>query len=349
MSDGRTRDVPGVDARSLERWIRDRGLGLQPPLEISALVGGASNLTYRVEDAAGRTVVLRRPPLRGVLPGAHDMAREHRIITALGPTAVPVPSPVALCEDDNVIGAPFYVMEFVDGVALRDAAGVARTVPETARRVVADALVDTLVALHAVDPERVGLGTLGRRDEYIARQLRTWDRQWRATTRTRGVPVVEEVHRRLLRDIPAQQGSGVTHGDYRLDNVLVDDRWRIAAVLDWELCTLGDPLADLGLLLVYWSDPGDEFTALPDAPTAAGGFPRRAELAERYARTSDRDLSDLAYYVAFGYWKLAVVLAGVHARMLTGAYGDASHAGGYGERVQLLAATALDTIAGSGR
>lgn len=341
--------VPGIDEDGLIRWVDAQGLGLQPPLRFSPIIGGASNLTYRVEDADGCVVVLRRPPLHSVLPGAHDMAREYRIIAALSATEVPVPPALRLCTDATVIGAPFFLMGFVEGAVLRDAEIVAATVPPERRRVVAEALVDTLATLHAVEPDDVGLGTLGRREHYIARQLRTWNRQWHAS-RSRDLPAVDEAHGRLQLDVPEQQGSGIVHGDYRLDNIIVDDAGHPAAVVDWELCTLGDPLADLGLLLVYWTDPGDGFTALPNAPTEAGGFPQRRELAERYAGVTGRDLSQLGYYVAFGYWKLACILEGVYGRYASGAYGDNDGSfEAFGDIVIALAEKAGEAAAEVGR
>jgi aminoglycoside phosphotransferase (APT) family kinase protein len=216
------------------------------------------------------------------------MAREHRVIAALGPTAVPVPAVVALCEDPTVTGAPFFVMDHVDGLVLRDRAAAALLPGQPARRRAGEDLVDTLVALHAVEPAHAGLGDLGRRDGYVARQLRRWHGQWQQS-RTRPLPAIDEVHARLSARPPDQQGSTIVHGDYRLDNTIVGPDGRVAAVLDWELCTLGDPLADVGLLLVYWAEPGDAVPTLPSGASAEPGFPSRAELRDRYAQRSGRD------------------------------------------------------------
>jgi aminoglycoside phosphotransferase (APT) family kinase protein len=341
---------PGIDAAGVTAWFRDEVPAARPPLGFERLPGGRSNLTYRVRDAAGADLVLRRPPLHGVLQSAHDMAREHRIIAALAGTDVPVPAAVALCEDPAVTGAPFYVMAYVDGTVPRDEATVAAAFDERARAAAADSLVDALVALHRVDPDAVGLGQLGRREGYLERQLRRWKRQLEQS-RTRRLPVLDEVHRRLVASIPAQVGPArVVHGDYRLDNVVLSPAGRVLAVLDWELCTLGDPLADVGLLLVYWTEPGDTALPLPTAPTTLPGFPTRAELTAAYATRSGRAVDDLDYYQAFGYWKLAVILEGVHARYRAGAYGQGDDSWrAFADTVVQLADQALEATGRAGR
>jgi aminoglycoside phosphotransferase (APT) family kinase protein len=340
-------DMPGgIEADRVTAWIVERDPTVRPPLRFERFAGGRSNLTYLVTDRRGRSLVLRRPPLHSVLKGAHDMAREYRIIAALGPTAVGVPPVAGLCEDSSVTGAPFYVMGFVDGIVLRDAAQ-AETLEEDVRRHAAESLVDTLVALHALDPVEVGLAGLGATQDYVARQLHTWMRQLQHTGGG-DLPGLEEAQRRLAARIPRQQRSAIVHGDYRLDNVILARDGEVVAVVDWELCTLGDPLADLGLLLVYWGEAGDAFTALPAAPSVLAGFPDRAALAARYAAGAGLDLGDLDYYVAFGYWKLAAVLQGVYSRARAGAYGEAGEAfEGIGERVALLAEAAVDRVRGA--
>jgi aminoglycoside phosphotransferase (APT) family kinase protein len=313
---------PGIDEAGVTAWFQAEVPDARPPLRFERLPGGRSNLTYRVRDAAGGDFVLRRPPLHGVLQSAHDMAREHRIIAALAATEVPVPAALGLCEDPAVTGAPFYVMAYVDGAVPSDEATVVAAFDEQARAAAADSLVDALVALHGVDPDAVGLGTLGRREGYLERQLRRWKRQLEQS-RTRELPVLDEVHRRLEAAVPAQVGPArVVHGDYRLDNVILSPAGRVLAVLDWELCTLGDPLADVGLLLVYWAEPGDTALPLGTAPTRLPGFPPRAALTAAYAARSGRAVDQLDYYMAFGYWKLAVILEGVYARYTAGAYGE---------------------------
>lgn len=310
----------GIDADRVTAWLQER-TELEAPLRFETIQGGRSNLTYTVTDAAGRRVILRRPPLHSVLQSAHDVGREHRIVDALAASDVPVPPLVGLETDEAVNGAPFYVMRFVEGLVVRDD-GAARSMAPEVRRATGEDLVDVLGRLHAVDPDAVGLGDLGRKEDYLARQLSRWHRQL-TEGRTRELPILDEVHARLSADIPEQGPAAIVHGDYRLDNVMVDPATgRVQAVLDWELATLGDPLADIGLLQVYWSQPGDDFVPLPGAPTLVEGFPTRQEIADRYADVTGRDLSQLPYYVAFGYWKLACILEGVYARYSSGAYGE---------------------------
>jgi aminoglycoside phosphotransferase (APT) family kinase protein len=342
---------PGIDVAGVTAWFQAEVPGARPPLRFERLPGGRSNLTYRVRDAAGGDFVLRRPPLHGVLPSAHDMAREHRIIAALDGTEVPVPAALGLCEDPATSGAPFYVMAFVDGTVPRDEATVEAAFDRPARAAAADSLVDALVALHRVDPDAVGLGQLGRREGYLERQLRRWQRQLEQS-RTRELPLLDEVHRRLAASIPPQVGPArVVHGDYRLDNVVLSPAGRVLAVLDWELCTLGDPLADLGLLLVYWTEAGDAALPLGTAPTRLPGFPPRAALTAGYAAGSGRAVDQLDYYVAFGYWKLAVILEGVYARYAAGAYGEGDDDTwrGFAATVVELGERALEATALAGR
>src|SRR5215217_4107371 len=240
-----------IDRPRLEEWFATQIDGAQPPLSFDRISGGRSNLTYGVTDSGGRRWALRRPPLGRRLASAHDMAREHRILAAMGPTAVPVPPVVALCEDEGVNGAPFYVMEFVDGPILRTRQDAEAAFEESDRRAIGERVVDTLVTIHAVDPEAVGLGELGKREDYVARQLHRWQGQWEKS-KTREVPLVDDVHDRLVRRMPEQGPATIVHGDYRLDNMILSLSGEIAAVVDWELCTLGDLLADVGMLLMYW-------------------------------------------------------------------------------------------------
>jgi aminoglycoside phosphotransferase (APT) family kinase protein len=287
------------------------------PGELSAelIAGGRSNLTYVVHTGAGRLVV-RRPPLGHVLATAHDMAREHRVITALAPTAIPVPATHLLCEDTAVIGAPFYVMEHVDGVPYREAAQLAELGSERTAAVV-HRLVDTLAYLHDVDVEAVGLTDFGRPDGYLERQVRRWGRQL-DTSRSREVPGIDELRADLARDVPDSGPAAIVHGDYRLDNVLVADD-RIAAVLDWEMATVGDPLSDLALLVVYSSPALARHAAgvVSSAPLA-DGFPMVDDLVSRYVSRREADVARLDWYVAMAYFKLAVVLEGIHFRYTQG-------------------------------
>jgi aminoglycoside phosphotransferase (APT) family kinase protein len=309
-----------IDRPRLEAWFKENVAGARPPLDFTRISGGRSNLTYSVGDEQGHRWALRRPPLGKRLASAHDMSREHRIISALQNTEVPVPPVVALCEEESVNGAPFYVMEFVEGPILRSRSDAEAGFDEAQRRLIGERVVDTLVAIHAIDPDRVGLGELGRKQDYVARQLRRWHGQWEKQ-KTRELQVIDDVHERLAARIPEQGPATIVHGDYRLDNMILSSDGQVAAVVDWELCTLGDPLADVGMLIVYWSDPGDELMPLFEAPTTAAGFPARQEIRRRYAERSERDLSEIDFYVALGYWKLAIILQGVYARYAAGQYG----------------------------
>jgi len=322
------------------RWLTERVDAITPPLEFSLITGGHSNLTFTVTDADARRWVLRRPPLGQVLATAHDMAREHRIITALAGTDVPVAPVVGLCDDDAVNGAPFYVMEFVDGTVVRDL-GDARRLTEQARRTAGRSLIEVLAAIHSVQPDDVGLGDLARHDGYIERQLKRWNGQFEAS-RTRELPIMDEVHAALCAAVPEQGPAAIVHGDYRLDNCMLDTDGNIMAVLDWELCTLGDPLADLGLLLVYWAEPGEPGSLAVTPATGIEGFPSRADLVEHYAAATGRDTSAIDFYVAFGYWKLACIVEGVYSRYAGGAMGDRAGQdfSAFGDTVVVLAEAA---------
>jgi aminoglycoside phosphotransferase (APT) family kinase protein len=329
--------MDGIDAPKVTAWFEEHVAGAEGPLDFTLIAGGRSNLTFKVTDANGTNYVLRRPPLGHVLATAHDMSREHRIISALAPTPVPVAPALGFCDDPEVNGAPFYVMAFVDGLIVRGPAEGEALSPE-ARRRAGESLIEVLVAIHDVDPAAVGLGDLGRTEGYIARQLKRWYSQFNQS-KMREVPVVDEMHEFLSAHIPEQQGAAIVHGDYRLDNCMLTPEGEVAAVLDWELCTLGDPLADLGLLMVYWNDPGDATQSLAGSgATAAQGFPRKSELRELYAARSTRDLSHLDFYVAFGYWKLACILDGVYTRYAKGAMGsDGASWEAFGQSVVHLA------------
>jgi aminoglycoside phosphotransferase (APT) family kinase protein len=319
-ADGSVEAPEGIDRAAVEAWFEANVAAARPPLSFERISGGHSNLTYRVTDAAGRRWALRRPPLGKRLGSAHDMAREHRVVSALGPTEVPVAPVVGLCEDEGVNGAPFYVMEFVEGPILRGIAEAEAFPEEADRRAIGERVADTLVAIHAVDPDAVGLGDLGRKEDYVARQLRRWQGQWEKS-KTRELAAIDEVHDRLAARIPPQGRATIVHGDYRLDNMILTPGGEVAAVVDWELCTLGDPLADVGLLMVYWPERGEETIALGQPANLAPGFPSRDELRARYAERSGRDLAELDFFVALGYWKLAIILEGVYARYAAGQYG----------------------------
>ncbi len=257
---------------------------------------------------------------------------------------MPVPSTLGLCIDDAITGAPFYVTTHVEGHVLRDAATAAALYTPEQRHLAGLSLVDVLAQLHAVDVDAVGLGDLGGDKGYVAGQLKRWYGQFQASTSETGrsVPLVDSVYDRLAAGAPAQQGAAIVHGDFRLDNTVLDDAGRVVGVLDWELCTRGDPLADLGLLMVYWPGPGDEASALGVAPTTAGGFPSRDEMKARYAERSGREVDGLDFYVALGYWKLACSLEGVYTRFASG--GDPTGYDAYAAQVGLLAEAASATL-----
>jgi aminoglycoside phosphotransferase (APT) family kinase protein len=294
------------------------GDGRWRSLDAALIAGGKSNLTFELTSAAG-ALILRRPPSGELLPSAHDMGREARIQRALEATSVPVPKIVLTEPDADLLGVPFYVMEKVPGHIIRDELpdGYAQTPAE--KLALTDALVDVLADLHAVDPEAIGLGDYGRPHGYLERQLRRWNGQWEKS-KTHEVAAVDELGAQLAKLQPESQRASIVHGDYRLDNCLMAlaDPARVAAVLDWELSTLGDPLTDLGLLLFYWREPGEDKPALTPAVTRNPGFPGRGHLVERYARRTGAQLDDMAFYEAFAYFKFAVIAQGIAARVAAG-------------------------------
>ncbi len=339
--------IEGINEDRVTAWFVDNIPGVTPPLSFELIAGGRSNLTFRVTDQTGHDYVLRRPPTSHVLPTAHDMGREHRIIAALGPAGLPVAPALGFCGDESVNGRPFYVMGYVPGHILRDTEQTAKVLDEAGRRRASESLADTLADIHAVDVDAVGLGDLGRKDGYIARQLKRWYSQFQSSAEMVGheLPLIDEMHGALAAHIPSQGPAAIVHGDYRLDNTMLGDDGSVRAVLDWEICTLGDPLADIGLLMVYWSEPSDEYAPLGAAPTTLPGFYSRAEMQARYAARSGRDLSDLPFYVAFGYWKLACILEGVYARYAGGARGgDRTDHTAFAGQVNRLAEAARDAL-----
>ncbi len=311
-------DPPGLDTARL----RDHLLPHRPdlagePFRGSLCAGGRSNLTYVISGGTSE-FVLRRPPLGHVLATAHDMVREYTVISALAPTDVPVPAALLLCTDTDVLGAPFYLMEKVDGAVLRTRYQT-DPLPEATRHEIAYAMVDTLAVLHAVDPYAVGLGEFGHPDGFLARQVRRWSGQL-DRSRSRELPGAERLRDGLAATVPVSPKPAIVHGDFRLDNLLVDPAARrVNAVLDWEMATLGDPLADLGLLITYWEVLAERgANPIADAIGPAAGFPSGRELLDRYARTSPVDLSALDWYVALACYKLAVILEGIHFRFKQG-------------------------------
>ncbi len=337
-------------ASTVAQWLDRQDVGIRGPVKMSQIAGGRSNLTYLVVDAAGRRLVLRRPPTGAVLETAHSMSREWRFISALSGTGVPVPRPVAFCDDSSVIGASFYVMEHVDGVVLhtRDAA---TGLDVGARASVSSAIAATLGRLHVVDPHAVGLSDIGRGNDYVPRQLRRWQSQWDKTRAVAGmdVPAIDHAHRELASAVPEQRRVSIVHGDFRLGNAVTSTDGSIRAVLDWELATLGDPRADLGWLLLSWAEP-DEATGNPSrhAPSSLPGFGRRAALIDAYAQEAGAAAAnDIDYFVAFAAWRWACISAGVYARYQADVMGgETADLPAILEAIQDHAEFALDLVAG---
>ena len=322
MSTGMTDETPGLDLDAFRRWYDAQRPGeLGGDLTARVIAGGRSNLTYEVTDGTSWWIV-RRPPLGHVQATAHDMGREFTAMSALHDTDVPVPETYAHCADPDVLGAPFYVMERVEGTAYRrrhqlEALGTERTAA------IADRLIDVLATLHRVDPSAVGLADFGRPEGFLARQVRRWGQQLEGSKTTER-PDAEELHRRLTARVPGDDPSyaGIVHGDYRLDNVLVGADDQVKAVVDWEMATLGDTRTDVALMLVY-----DRLASLPTAGlvsdvSTAPGYPGTDAVLERYAAAAGRDLGELVdgmrWHLGLAYFKLAVILEGIHRRYLEG-------------------------------
>ncbi len=309
----------GVELEGLQRYFSEHIADAQPdrPLRAELISGGRSNLTYVIADGEHEWV-LRRPPLGHVLPTAHDMGREFRVISALAQTNVPVPRALGFCEDESVTGAPFYVMEKVDGVVLRDLDAVASlNLGEAAR--CSRQLLEVLARIHSVDYEAVGLGDFGHPDGYLERQVRRWGEQWERS-KTRELGGIDELARRLRAALPDSGPPAIVHGDYRIDNTMLaaDDPGTIVAVLDWEMATLGDPLADLGLFVLYWAEVDVQELATDDMIASLPGFLNVDEVIDLYAAESGRSAESLDFYVALAAYKLAIIVEGIHARFLSG-------------------------------
>ena len=307
-------DLRGLDLDKLSAWLPSVGIEAGA-LSGELIAGGKSNLTYVVTDGTTEWIV-RRPPLGHVLATAHDMGREYRVMSALQGTDVPVPITYAMCTDTEVIGAPFYVMQRCVGTPYRRkeeliALGEERT------RVISERLMDTMIALHLVDPDSVGLSDFGKAEGYLARQVERWKKQL-AASYNRDLPLADALYEQLHATVPVQSAAGIVHGDFRLDNVLVDESDRPTAVLDWEMATLGDPLTDLALMLVYNRLGevlgGDAVTDVSLAP----GYLSETDTVLRYAAGTGRDLSDFGFYIGLAVYKLAAILEGIHFRYLQG-------------------------------
>ncbi|HLZ70705.1 MAG TPA: phosphotransferase family protein [Dehalococcoidia bacterium] len=349
--DQQTSGPDGLDLAALAAYLPRFIPAAEAPLSAELIGGGRSNLTYYIRSKHGEWV-LRRPPLGHVLPTAHDMAREYRVISALGPTDVPVPKTLHLCEDPAIIGAPFYVMERVHGVIVHEELPPGLAPDPASRRCMSEAFVEALVRLHAVDVQAVGLKSFGRPQGFMERQVRRWGEQWERS-KTRELPDLEALRRRLARAVPESPAPTIVHGDYRIENMIFADGKpdSIAAILDWEMSTLGDPLADLGYALVYWVQEGDSelrrFAMSSGISTAVPGFLTRDELVAEYERRSGRSLANVDFYLAFAFFKLAVIVEGIHARFLAGE----TRGEGFerlGERVPALARLGVDVANRSG-
>lgn len=320
MTEAARPTIPGYDVGAVEAWIGANVSSLAPPFTWTRLEGGHSNLTYALVDTAGRRAVVRRPPEGELLPKAHDMGREFKVISGLGSTDVPVPVAYGYCEDPAVTGAHFYVMSQVDGMALYNNTDSQAYLSEEARGNVGRSFIDTLAALHRVDPADVGLADLGRPDGYVARQLRTWYGSWTASAEAADYDDdrIHALHERFNRSLPEQGPARIVHGDFGLHNCMFAPDGTVTAVLDWEIATLGDPLADFAYALNAWGEPGSTDPLAPEGATQAPGFAPPGELIDRYADRTGADLSQLDFYVSFNHFKTACILHGVYARYRMG-------------------------------
>ncbi len=344
MTETTNNTVRGINHDSVSAWLDTNVEGISGPYSFSFITGGHSNLTYLVTTGDGSQVVLRRPPLGMVIATAHDMGREFRIISGINNTSVPVPIALAHCEDETVNDAPFYVMSYVAGTVLHsDEDATEFMTSMQARQALSENAIDVLANLHLANPDDIGLGELGRKEAYLDRQLRRWNGQWEKT-KTRELPAMEQAYAELVAAKPEQRYTGVVHGDYRLGNILVDpSKGDVLGVLDWELCTLGDVLADLGYLLNNWVEEGEDTTRGATAfPTSIGGFFTRDQMVARYVERTGFEIANINYYRAFQNWRLAAIIEGVLARYLKGVMGDEeADTDAYIDQVEALAEEAL--------
>lgn len=312
--------LPGVDEHAIAKWIEHAGIGLRSPLRWTPLRGGHSNLTYRIDDAEGCTVVLRRPPLGLLQPGAHDTGREYSILSALWPTGVQVARPLAHCDDPSVTGATFLLMSFVEGRGLERRDDVIGFLGEGEREKLSESYIDTLAALHAVDPLAAGLSTLAKTEDFVGRQLRAWHRSWTTSAPDAGYddPRIHELRDLLEAKRPEEGPARVVHGDCGLNNCMVTSDGAVAALVDWEVCTLGQPLHDLAFALNRWSTPGDPIEGREDMATDLPGFLDREHLQRRYAERTGTDLGALPFYTLLNHWRSACIAHGVYTRYVRG-------------------------------
>ena len=339
--------MKGIQHDNLEAYFESEIEGAKAPLVFTPIKGGHSNLTYLVEDALGKKRVLRRPPTGSVLATAHDMSREHRILSALADTDVPVPKTLALCQDESVNDAPFYVMDFVEGAVITGPDEANAAVPLENREALGMNIIEVLANLHSIEPGDVGLGDLGRREAYLSRQLNRWKTQWEKS-KTRELDHMNEAHLALEARMPEQQGAVIVHGDYRIGNFLSNGAaGKIEAVLDWELCTLGDPMADVGYLMNDWNQPNDSRPSASGtslSATTCGGFPTREAMLAYYEIRTGIDTSKVDYYRAFQYWRLAAIVEGVLSRYKKGVMGSEADTDAFENQVNSLAQAAVDLL-----
>lgn len=313
-------EIKGIDLPIVTDWLAANLDGFPAPYRFDLIAAGGSNLTYLVTAGNGKRFVLRRPPVRARLATAHDMQREYCIMKALEKSAVPVPGMLAFCDDESVSGAHFYCMEMVDGLILRDRAASQSMTRQDCLRAT-ESLIDAQVAFHQIDLDGVGLADLSRHDGYLERQLARWKKQVEVA-KSRDVPLIQSLHETLSKSTPpAKLRPGLAHGDYRFDNTILSGDYQVSAVLDWELCTIGDPIADFVWSLNYWAEPDDELFWLQDPPTRNPLFPMRNEVIALYQERSGCAVNDLGWYMAFSWWKQACIVEGVYNRMRQGAAG----------------------------
>ncbi len=319
---GQASNPPGLDIDRTTAWMSANVAAMQPPFSFGLIAAGSSNLTYRVDDAAGERCILRRPPATAALASAHDVSREFKVMAALRATDVPVPDTIAFCGDPAITGAPFFVMSYAEGLILRSQTS-AVDLGEAKCSQAGRRFFDVLARLHTLDAAAVGLGDLSGRGSYVERQLGRWMRQYEASVRGQTDPLLIDLHERLASSAPRGSGADnrLVHGDYHIDNVVLNPDMSVKAVLDWELAALGHPIADLAWALMFWARPGDAIVMLQDAVTAAPGFPERDELANTYAGASGQSLESLPYFTAFVLWKLACLTQGVLFRAESGGGG----------------------------
>jgi aminoglycoside phosphotransferase (APT) family kinase protein len=316
--------TPGLDLATVEPWLVANVPGFRSPADFSLIAAGGSNLTYLVTGADGTRTILRRPPVGGRLESAHDILREARIIGGLGRTDIPVARVHTVCEDPDVCEAPFAVLSYESGIILRNEETAHALGPDGCRQA-GFALFETLAQLHLLDPADAGLADLAKPDQYVERQLKRWSRQVEQIVEDPH-PLFAELHGRLAANVPAavDDRAHLVHGDYHIDNAIFDDTPKVIALLDWELSTLGDPVADLAWALMFWNEGPDEVVKTSELITTAPGFPSRAEVTERYADVTGYDLSPLPYHRAFSFWKMACLQSGSLHRIKVGTGGGAS-------------------------